>query len=461
MEPFAQPRAGAAPGSADGSTGATSAGRASGQVGPDRRLRPPTPRVALLIAGLAVLAGILYLGRDVLPPFVLGLLLVYLLDPPVEFLSRLYLPRWLAVLLVYGTALFVLIEGANVLLAPLVQQMSAFASGLPRYLNEIDRQLQHLTAAYRGLALPPEIRQIVDQAISGLGKSGSFDPTVLLPVFGSIAGLIASLFGYLVIPVWAFYLLRDRPALAARLDRALPEAWRADVWALIGITDRVIGQWLRGLLFLGFTVGVFTYIGLLVLSTVVDPLFGRYALLLAIVAGVFELLPIIGPILSAIPTGLLALTVSIPAVVAVAILYFVVQQVENYLLVPKIQGDAVRLHPSVVMFALILGAAIGGLVGAILALPITAAGRDVFRYLFHRLSEAAPSPAVPAPTGPLPEAGAVDRAASVGGRGEQAAAAAPRPGAASTVVDWPARQEPVAAVASRGSDDRPRQPGDA
>ena len=126
-----------------------------------------------------------------------------------------------------------------------------------------------------------------------------------------------------------------------------------------------------------------------VLGWLVDPRFIQFAVFLAVIAGVLELLPIIGPIISAIPTLLVALTASDPvlAVVGVLVLYTAVQQLENAILVPKIQGSAVQLHPSVVIFVLIMGGAIGGLLGAILAIPITAAARDVYRYLFNKLSD--------------------------------------------------------------------------
>jgi predicted PurR-regulated permease PerM len=148
----------------------------------------------------------------------------------------------------------------------------------------------------------------------------------------------------------------------------------------------VFGQWVRGQLILGFTVGVFTFIGLMILSVLVDPIFGRYAVLLSIIAGVLELVPIIGPIISAVPAVLLAATSGPAAVVAALGLYLLVQQVENNFLVPKIQGSAVELHPAAVMFAIIIGGALAGLLGAVLALPMAAAFRDVTRYLFRRLS---------------------------------------------------------------------------
>ncbi|HEY6058085.1 MAG TPA: AI-2E family transporter [Candidatus Limnocylindrales bacterium] len=351
------------------------------------RLRPPTPRVALLLLSAVVVGFLLFLGRDALSPFVVGLLIVYLLDPPVERLARLRLPRWLAILLVYGVVVFVVIEGLSLTLTPLVQQISTFLSDLPQLAQSLDSQLRRLSEVYRGLDLPPEMRQTIDQWLREAGQNASsFDPTVLLPVFGSLAGLVTTIFGYLILPVWVFYLLKDRPALTTAFDRSLPAEWRADAWAVIHIVERVFSQWVRGQLILGLTVGVFTYVGLLGLDRFVDPIFGRFALLLAIIAGLFELLPIIGPIIGAIPAVLLAATAGGEAAIAALALYFVVQQVENNLLVPKIQGDATRLHPSAVMFALIVGGAIAGLLGAILALPVAAAGRDVFRYVFGRLS---------------------------------------------------------------------------
>ncbi|MDH4142284.1 MAG: AI-2E family transporter, partial [Chloroflexota bacterium] len=141
---------------------------------------------------------------------------------------------------------------------------------------------------------------------------------------------------------------------------------------------------------LGLAVGVATFVGLMILSVTIDPVFGRYAVLLSVIAGILELVPIIGPIISAVPAVLLAATAGLEAVIAALLLYTLVQQVENNFLVPKIQGDAIDLHPAAVIFAIIIGGALAGLLGAILALPITAAFRDVARYLFRRVSPEAP-----------------------------------------------------------------------
>ena len=362
---------------------------------PVRRLAPPTPRVALVIAAAVVIGVLLYLGRHALTPFIVGALIIYILDPAVGFLARRQvaghrLPRGLAVLIVYGVTFFLVVEGLALLLGPLISQLLEYVRDLPRLVAALDAALARLGEIYRGLDLPPPIRDYVDQLIADLAAgAGGVDFGSLLPIARTILGTAAGFFGFLIVPIWAFYILRDRVHLTERIDQALPPAWRRDVWAVLNIIERVVGRWIRAQILLGLIIGVATYLGLLVLGWLVDPRFGQFAVLLAVIAGVLELLPIIGPIIAMVPTLLVALTTGDPVagIVAVLILYIAVQQLENAVLVPKIQGDAVELHPSVVIFVLIVGAAIAGLPGAILSIPITAAARGVYGYLFARASE--------------------------------------------------------------------------
>ncbi len=352
-----------------------------------RRIAPPSPRAGLVIAGAIVLFAILYLGRSALGPFVVGLVLAYLLDIPVERMARVGLPRWASVLIVYAVVVIVVVQALLVVLRPLGTELSTFIREFPSFTAQVADMYAHLD-------LPPALRNAVDTWLTDLGQGvGGLNPTDLLPVVTGIAGIVSSIVGYIIIPVWVFYLIKDRPGLTAAAERSLPAEWRPDARAISFLGLRVFGQWLRGQLFLGLTVGAATFVGLMLLSVTVDPVFGRFAILLSIIAGVLELLPIIGPIIAAIPAVLLALTGGIDAAVAAVVLYTVIQQLENNLLVPKIQGDAVELHPSAVMLALVIGGAIAGLLGAILALPVAAAGRDVFRYLFHRLDEPPATPA--------------------------------------------------------------------
>jgi predicted PurR-regulated permease PerM len=149
--------------------------------------------------------------------------------------------------------------------------------------------------------------------------------------------------------------------------------------------DGVFGRYIRGQLVLGLIIGVTSFIGLTVLN-----LFGfniRYTVLLAIIAGVGELIPVVGPIISAIPAILVAVGDGWSAVGAVVVLYALIQQLENQILVPRIVGNTLKLHAAVLMALLVIAGAVGGLGLVILSAPLAAIGRDVFIYLHRRLRE--------------------------------------------------------------------------
>ncbi len=350
-----------------------------------------SPRVAVLIGAAVVIGILLWMARDAVRPFIFGLLMVYLLDPPVRWLAARGIRRTFAILIVYVVALVLFIEFLNLTLRPLFEELVRLLEDLPGLAAQLQAQVERLSEFYTRLAIPQAVREWIDGMIASMTEGGAgggptLDPTDLLPIFTGATSFIGGLFAYVLLPVWVFYLLKDRVALTATFDRSLPATWRFDVWATLRVVRRVFGQWVRAQLVLGVTVGVFTFIGLLLLSRFVDPVFGRYAVLLSVTAGILELVPIIGPIIAAVPAVLLAATAGLEAVVAAFLLYLLVQQVENNVLVPKIQGDAVQLHPAVVMFAIVIGGSLVGLLGAILALPVAAALRDVTRYLFRRLS---------------------------------------------------------------------------
>jgi predicted PurR-regulated permease PerM len=361
-------------------------------AGPEEsRFVPLSPRVVVLVAAALIAGLVLWMARDSIRPFILGLLFVYLLDPPVRWLVRRGIRRTFAILIVYVVGIILFIEFLALTLTPLVNEIIRFVNDFPKLADSLDVQLQRLGEFYARLQIPAAIREWIDGLIAGIGNGGGgggggADLSFLLPLVTGASSLLGALFAYFILPVWVAYILNDKNTLVTTFDRSLPKTWRFDTWAVIKTVERDFGQWVRGQILLGFAVGIATFVGLIVLSNLVDPIFGRYALLLSVIAGLFELVPIIGPIVSAVPAVLLAATVGPVAVLAALLLYFLVQQVENNLLVPKIQGNAVQLHPAAVVFAIIIGGSLAGLLGAILALPVTAAFRDVVRYLFRRLS---------------------------------------------------------------------------
>jgi len=358
--------------------------------GPGRmvRLTAPTPRVAVVIGGAILIGVALFAAGSAIRPFVVGLLLAYLLDPLVERFARVGIRRALAVLLVYVLVVGVVALALAIAIPPLVRQIATFADELPVIITQIQYQLDHLNELYDQLGLPTELRTMADAAVAAaLDAVHHLNISFLQPLVDSAASFVTSIFGYLILPAWLFFVLKDRPKLKTALDASLPAAWRMDTWAIVGIVHEVFGKWIRGQIILGGVVGLGSFIGLTILGFTVDPIFGRFAVLLAIIAGLGELIPIIGPIISAVPAVLLGLTAGPGPALAALLLYLGIQLVENNFLVPKIQSDAIDLHPSMVITALVIGGAIFGLLGAILALPVTAGCRDVFKYVFRRASE--------------------------------------------------------------------------
>jgi len=345
------------------------------------------------IGAAVLLLVVLYLGRSALGPFVLGALLVYILDPVVGWLTRRGLRRGLSILIVYTLVIIVLVEGAALLFGPLVRQIVDFVDDLPVLLEAIEAQLNELVLAFDQLQLPRILRDFITEFIASLasGGGGGLDLASLAPLYNGVAAALRNLLALAIVPIWAFYLLKDRDRLLTAVHDAIPTDWREDAWSVMAICERVFGRWLRGQIVLCLAVGLATFVGLMALS-LVDPIFGRFAVLLAVIAGILELVPIIGPIISMVPTLLLAATTGrIEAIVAVVVLYIIVQQLENQLLVPRIQGGAVEMHPAIVILALAIGASIAGLIGAIFALPIAAASRDIVRYVFQRSSGRSPA----------------------------------------------------------------------
>jgi predicted PurR-regulated permease PerM len=191
--------------------------------------------------------------------------------------------------------------------------------------------------------------------------------------------------GLLLVPLWMFYVLRDQPEMSATFYRLIPPAYREDARHMIMVLDSLLGSYLRGQLILCLSVGIMTTIGLTILG--VD-----LALLLGTLAGIFEVVPVLGPILGAIPAILVTLAASPSNLLWVIALAFAVQQIENYVLVPQIARGSIQVPPALAILVLIVGSEVGGVLGAILSLPLTATVRDIAHYLYLRLSDEPLSP---------------------------------------------------------------------
>lgn len=343
---------------------------------------------------IAIVLFLLWTARGALPAFFIGVALAFVLDPAVTLLARQGVPRWAGVIVMYVAMVAVVWGLIAFVLPPISRQGSEFIERLPELGASLGEVEQALRDWYLGLPLPGELRTMIDEQLAASGAAfGDLLGGLLAPTLNALLRVATFVLGLVVVPVWLFFVLKDRQGFSRTVAGALPPSWRADAENVLGLLGRVGGRWVRGQLLLGASIFVATAIGLTILTLIGFSEFGQFTLVLALIAGVLEWFPIIGPIVAAIPAILIGFSIGLPAVIAAIVLYTAIQQLENNILVPKVMGDAVDLHPAVMILALVVGGALFGIGGAILAAPTVAAGRDVYRYGFHRFGGRPPSEA--------------------------------------------------------------------
>jgi predicted PurR-regulated permease PerM len=345
-------------------------------------------RLALFaVAMIAVVAYLLWSARGALPAFFIGLALAFVLDPAVTFLARRGMPRWAGVIVMYVAVVAVIWALVAYALPPISRQAREFMEHLPELGAALADVERGLTDWYEGLPLPGELRAMIDEQLAASGQAAAdLLRGLLAPTLNAVLRAATFVLGLVVVPVWLFFVLKDREGFSRSVAGALPPSWRADAENVLDLLGRVGGRWVRGQLLLGLSIFLATVVGLTLLTLLGFTEFGQFTLVLALIAGVLEWLPILGPILASIPAILIGLSVGLPAAIAAAVLYTAIQQLENHILVPKVMGDAIELHPAVIILSLVVGGALFGIGGAILAAPTVAAGRDLYRYGFHRFA---------------------------------------------------------------------------
>lgn len=301
-----------------------------------------------VIFTVAFLAGLwfLFLIKEIIIVVFLSLLLLSALLKPVEWLTAKRIPRVISVILVYILVIGLISAAISIIVPPLVAESSGLISKLPQIASIInDFLIFH--------EIPVEnISTVVGQQIQSLAGD----------VISLTTKIFSSLFLTLTILVMTFYLLMDWKKFLKFISSLFSGKQEKKIINFIENIETGLGKWVRGQVALTLIVGVLTYLGLTILGI-------PYALPLALIAGILEIVPIIGPIISAIPAILVGLTISPVMAAAVGTLFLIIQQLENNLIVPMIMSKVIGLQPPIIMIALLIGAKIAGVGGAFLAIP--------------------------------------------------------------------------------------------
>jgi len=351
--------------------------------------------VAMLVA-LALL--LIYAAHDVIGPFLWAFIAAYVLNPLITFLVRhSRLPRPVVVALFYVLFLTLLGLGAKVLVPALEADYHQLRRSLPELASSFEAQaLGGQTPTILGIQVDPHALAVE------LGRaSDEGERWIRANAIGLGVRVLEYVVKTLLFLVATFYLLLQWDNLVRAIRNLTPSRYRAELGALAAEVNAVFGVYLRGLLFLVVLMSTVTWIALAALGL-------RYAVFVAIATGILELIPFAGPITA----GAIAVTIGVvegnpfgwsPLAYAgvLALVYLVLRHLEDYIVIPHVVGHAVKVHPLIILFSVVVGADIFGIGGAILAAPMVGMLRVVLGWLLHKL-RAAPAPEEVAPV-PVPE----------------------------------------------------------
>ncbi|HBV33447.1 TPA: hypothetical protein DIC39_00135 [Patescibacteria group bacterium] len=308
-------------------------------------------RIVLVMLGIYFL----YLSLDVLALLFISIIVASALTPWVDWWQRYRIPRSVGVIIIYVVVFFVISAMIFLLIPPLVEQIRALAINLPNIYGRAVLGLQQLQNGV-DIDTAATLQSALDNLGSSLAKATTSIFTALNSIFGGLIQLM-------VVLVISFYLIVQENGLKKFLRSVTPAKYQPYLMQLINRINIKIGQWFRAQLLLMLVIFALTYLGLWALGM-------NYVLVLALWAGLTEIIPYIGPIIGAVPAIFLAFTVSPTMGFLVLLLYVVIQQLENNILVPTIMRKAVGLNPIVSILVILVGAKIFGIIGAVLSIPV-------------------------------------------------------------------------------------------
>ncbi|HEX5309475.1 MAG TPA: AI-2E family transporter [Solirubrobacteraceae bacterium] len=355
---------------------------------PERVLVPRWVQLVVLPLSLLALWALARAAGKVLVIFIVAAVIALILNPLVAFLQRrARLPRGLAVFAVY-VAFFLTLGGVGFLLAnPISDQVKTFTHNLPHIVDEANSQIAKLQRSLNKGGIHVELvkqgktalQTFQEKLSKSAGKIGSFAGSLLTEVAGALVDLV-------LVFVLSVYMLLYGQAIGRLVRRAMPpgDGTPADDYPLLA--QHAVSRYVGGQLLFSVIMGASAGFALYIFGVIgIFPDGRSYALAFGVFYGVMELVPYIGPILGAIPPVLLALFTDPISALWVALLFVGLQQMEGHVVAPQIFGHTLRINPLLVIFALLIGLQLYGIVGALVALPILSVLRETAVYLSRHL----------------------------------------------------------------------------
>ena len=319
-----------------------------------------------VVVVLAVLF-LLYILREVIALVFIAIILAAAFDPWVDWFQKYKIPRSVSILTIYIIIIGILALVIVLMVPPISEQFSQLGKNLPIYYEKLAIGFSEFSHSTDNSTTLANTMQTISASLGQTTKS----------IFSTITGIFGGIISFIAVLVIVYYMTVEEEMLKRFIHFITPSRHRSYVFGLINRVQKKIGLWLRGQLILCLVIGVMTYIGLIILGV-------KYALILAIIAGILEIVPMIGPTVAAIPAMIVGFSDSLTKVILIVALYFAVQQLENHIIVPKIMQKAVGLNPIIVIVAVLVGAKLGGMIGALVSIPVAAALGVVISDIYPR-----------------------------------------------------------------------------
>jgi predicted PurR-regulated permease PerM len=319
-------------------------------------------KIAFTILALAFL----YLVRNVLVILFFAIIIASAITPFANWLEQKRIPRLLGVLLLYLTFFGLIVFFLSLIVPVISSELSQLTQALPEFISNISGALERAqqTTTSRYFDFFSEIQNLLDSFSQFLQVSSSSALNLIINVFGGLLSFFA-------IIVISFYLSVMKQGVAGFIRSILPTKYEDYIISLWKRAEHKVGRWLQGQLLLALSVGLMVFVGLSLLKI-------KYALLLGIVAMILEIVPIVGPVISAIPGVILAFAQSPMLGIWVIVFYVVVQQVESHILAPLVLGKTLGLNPVTVIIALLVGGTLAGIIGILLSVPVAVIVVEIF-----------------------------------------------------------------------------------
>jgi len=314
----------------------------------------------LKIVGVLFALLIIYFIADILQLLFIAVIFSAIIEPSVNFMEKNRIPRSLGVISIYVAVLLFLFVVIKMIIPPIAEQVTLLSANFPDLWNRFTENFQSLRQYSTEHGLTDNIKNSLNSLQGGLQQAASGAYSFLAAIFKNIVDFI-------VVMVITFYLAVQKDSIAKLFQVISPAKYHQHVGEILESIHKKIGDWARGVLLLGAIIGLLSFMGLIFILP-------KYALVLALLAAFTELIPYLGPVLGAIPAVFLGLTVppfSWGRGLAVLILYIVIQQLENNVIVPQVMKRQVGLNPVVTIIAMMVGIKVAGIIGIILAIPVT------------------------------------------------------------------------------------------